>query len=175
VDTIPLAMRSMTPTIRPCRDDEHAPILAIVNAAAEAYRGVIPADRWREPYMDAGELEGEIAAGVAFWGYEADGALVGVMGIQPVDDVDLIRHAYVLPQRQGEGIGRALLDHLRAMTSRPILIGTWAAAEWAIRFYERNGFELVSPERKSELLKTYWDIPERQIETSVVLAHPPFG
>jgi GNAT superfamily N-acetyltransferase len=160
----------MTSPVRRCREHERADILEIVNAAALAYRGVIPADRWREPYMDAGELEGEIAAGVAFWGYEADGALVGVMGIQPVDDVDLIRHAYVLPQRQGEGIG-----HLRAMTSRPILIGTWAAAEWAIRFYERNGFELVSPERKSELLKTYWDIPERQIETSVVLAHPPFG
>ena len=166
-------MSPMKSTIRSCRDDEHMTILAIVNAAAEAYRGVIPDDRWHEPYMDARELTVELAAGVEFWGYEADGELVGVMGIQAVDDVDLIRHAYVLPERQGEGIGRALLDHLRGTTSRRILIGTWAAAEWAIRFYERNGFELVSPEQKSELLRTYRDIPDRQIETSVVLANPP--
>jgi GNAT superfamily N-acetyltransferase len=159
--------------IRPCREDERTAILAIVNAAAAAYRGVIPEDRWHEPYMDSRELDDEIAGGVAFWGYEADGVLIGVMGIQPVGDVDLIRHAYVLPERQGEGIGRALLDHLRAMTKRRILIGTWAAAGWAIRFYERNGFELVSPQRKSALLRTYWSIPDRQIETSVVLACPP--
>ena len=160
-------------SIRPCGDDERTAILEIVNAAAAAYRGVIPEDRWHEPYMDSRELEDEIAGGVAFWGYEAEGEMVGVMGIQPVRDVVLIRHAYVRPERQGEGIGRALLDHLRAMTDRRILIGTWAAAEWAIRFYERNGFELVSPERKSELLRTYWSIPDRQIETSVVLACPP--
>ena len=158
------------PPIRRCRDDERETILEIVNAAAEAYRGVIPDDCWHEPYMPAGELAGEIAAGVEFWGYETDGELAGVMGIQPVRDVVLIRHAYVLPARQGEGIGRALLEHLRGMTGRPILIGTWASAEWAIRFYERNGFELVSEERKDELLQTYWDIPGRQIETSVVLA-----
>jgi GNAT superfamily N-acetyltransferase len=168
-------MLSATPTIRPCRDDEHEAILAIVNAAAEAYRGVIPADRWHDPYMGADELRGEVAAGVEFWGCESGGELAGVMGIQAMEDVDLVRHAYVLPERQGEGIGRALLDHLRGMTSRRILIGTWATAEWAIRFYERNGFALVSEEGKSELLKTYWDIPERQIETSVVLARPPFG
>jgi GNAT superfamily N-acetyltransferase len=161
--------------IRPCRDDEQAAILAIVNAAAEVYRGVIPADRWREPYMDAAELERELADGVAFWGYEADGALIGVMGIQPVGDVDLIRHAYVLPGNQGAGIGRDLLEHLRALSSRRILVGTWAAAEWAIRFYRRNGFEQVSPERKTVLLQTYWNIPERQIETSVVLASPPLS
>ncbi len=166
-------MSPMKPTIRSCRDDEHKTILAIVNAAAEAYRGVIPDDRWHEPYMDARELEEELAAGVEFWGYEADGELVGVMGIQAMDDVDLIRHAYVLPERQGEGIGRALLEHLRGTTSRRILIGTWAAAEWAIRFYERNGFALVSHERKTELLRRYWNIPDRQIETSVVLANPP--
>jgi GNAT superfamily N-acetyltransferase len=160
-------------SIRPCREDERTAILEIVNAAATAYRGVIPEDRWHEPYMDSHELDDEIAGGVAFWGYEADGELIGVMGIQPVGDVDLIRHAYVLPERQGEGIGRTLLDHLRTMTDRRILIGTWAAAEWAIRFYERNGFELVSPQRKSELLRTYWNIPDRQIETSVVLAYPP--
>jgi GNAT superfamily N-acetyltransferase len=159
--------------IRPCRDDERAAILAIVNAAAEVYRGVIPDDRWHEPYMDARELDHEIADGVVFWGYETDGELVGVMGIQPVGDVDLIRHAYVLPGRQRGGVGAALLLHLRSLSARPMLVGTWASAEWAIRFYERNGFELVSPERKTELLGTYWDIPDRQVETSVVLASPP--
>ena len=159
--------------IRRCDDADRPAILAIVNAAAEAYRGVIPEDRWHEPYMDAAELDREIAAGVAFWGYEEDGELIGVMGIQPVGDVDLIRHAYVRPGRQRGGIGGALLAHLRAEASRPMLVGTWATAEWAIRFYERHGFELVSPERKAELLERYWDIPERQIETSVVLAGPP--
>jgi GNAT superfamily N-acetyltransferase len=158
-------------TIRPCRDDERADILAIVNAAAEAYRDVIPADRWHEPYMPADELDGEIAAGVAFWGYEADGALVGIMGIQPVRDVDLIRHAYVLPGRQGQGVGGALLEHLMRSATRRVLVGTWAAAEWAIRFYRRHGFQQVSPQEKDRLLKTYWNIPERQIETSVVLAN----
>lgn len=150
-------------------------MLAIVNSAAEAYRGVIPEDRWHEPYMDAGELEREIGAGVAFWGYEAEGELVGVMGIQPLGDVDLIRHAYVLPGSQGRGVGAALLAHLRRLTERRMLVGTWAAAEWAIRFYRRHGFELVSRERTVELLTTYWTIPERQIETSVVLADPPYG
>jgi GNAT superfamily N-acetyltransferase len=161
-------------SIRPCRDDERAAILAIVNAAAEAYRGVIPADRWHEPYMRLRELDGEIAAGVAFWGYEAHGALVGIIGIQSVRDVDLIRHAYVSPGRQRSGVGGALLAHLARSTTRRMLVGTWAAADWAIRFYRRHGFELVSPERKTELLQTYWTIPERQIETSVVLANPPF-
>jgi GNAT superfamily N-acetyltransferase len=159
--------------IRPCRNDERQAILAIVNAAAEAYRGVIPADRWHEPYMGAEELDREIAAGVAFWGYEEDGALLGVMGIQAVGDVDLIRHAYVRPGRQRGGIGGALLRHLCDAASRPMLVGTWAAADWAIRFYERHDFELVSEERKIELLRRYWDIPERQIETSVVLGGPP--
>jgi GNAT superfamily N-acetyltransferase len=159
--------------IRPCRDDERPAVLAIVNAAAEAYRGVIPEDRWHEPYMDAAELDREIAAGVVFWGFEEDGELVGVMGIQPAADVDLIRHAYVRPGRQRGGVGGTLLAHLRDEASRPMLVGTWAAAEWAIRFYERHGFELVSRERKTELLERYWDIPERQIETSVVLAGRP--
>jgi GNAT superfamily N-acetyltransferase len=159
-------------SIRPCRADERPAILAIVNAAAEVYRGVIPEDRWHEPYMGAEELDREIAAGVAFWGYEEDGELVGVMGIQPVGDVELIRHAYVRPGRQRGGVGGALLERLRETAARPMLVGTWAAAEWAIRFYERHGFQLVSPERKSELLRTYWDIPERQIETSVVLTGP---
>ena len=152
-------------SIRRCRDSERAEIAAIVNAAAEAYRGVIPADRWHEPYMPSDELDAEIEAGVAFWGYEDDGALVGIMGIQPVRDVDLIRHAYVAPGRQRHGVGSALLDHLAGSTSRPILVGTWAAADWAIAFYRRHGFELVSTERKADLLRTYWTIPERQIET----------
>jgi GNAT superfamily N-acetyltransferase len=160
--------------IRRCRHDERAAILDIVNAAAEAYRGVIPADRWHDPYMDFPELDEEIAAGVEFWGYEADGILIGVMGIQPVRDVDLIRHAYVRPGTQRRGVGGALLLHLRGLTARRMLVGTWAAAEWAISFYRRHGFELVSPDRKSALLKTYWTIPDRQIETSVVLANPAF-
>ena len=159
------------PTIRPCRDDERPAILAIVNAAAEAYRGVIPADRWHEPYMPAGELDEEIAAGVRFWGYEDDGALVGIMGIQDMGEVDLIRHAYVSPAGQRRGVGGALLGHLLARRSRPVLVGTWAAAGWAIAFYERHGFALVGRERTGELLRAYWDIPERQVETSVVLAH----
>jgi GNAT superfamily N-acetyltransferase len=161
--------------IRLCRDHERAAILAIVNAVAEAYRGVIAEDCWHEPYMPARELESEIAAGVEFWGYEADGALVGVMGIQPVREVDLIRHAYVLPAHQRHGVGAALLRHLRQRSARRMLIGTWAAAEWAIRFYCRHGFALVSAERKTALLKTYWTVPDRQIETSVVLANPPLA
>ena len=160
--------------IRLCRDDERAAVLAIVNAAAEAYRGVIPEDRWHEPYMSAAELEREIASGVEFWGLEdGSGVLAGVMGIQQVRDVDLIRHAYVRPGLQGGGIGRRLLEDLTARAERPLLVGTWAAATWAVRFYERNGFELVGREEKDRLLSTYWDIPERQVETSVVLAHRP--
>jgi GNAT superfamily N-acetyltransferase len=160
--------------IRPCRDEERAAVLAIVNEAAEAYRGVIPPDRWHEPYMSAGDLAREIGAGVRFWGYEADAALLGVMGVQPMADVDLIRHAYVSPGSQRRGAGGALLEHFAHSTTRRMLVGTWAAADWAIRFYRRHGFELVSPERKAALLKAYWTIPERQIETSVVLANPPF-
>jgi GNAT superfamily N-acetyltransferase len=151
--------------IRPCRDDERPAIVAIVNAAAEAYRGVIPADRWHEPYMPPDELDAEIAAGVAFHGYESDGELLGVMGIQPVRDVTLIRHAYVKPAAQGRGIGGALLGHLLAASTGTILVGTWAAADWAIRFYRRHGFE-PAPQ---DLLRSYWTISERQIETSVVL------
>ena len=162
-------------SIRPRRADDRAAILAIVNAAAEAYRGVIPADRWHVPYMPSAQLDEEIAAGVTFWGYEQDGTLVGVMGFQAVRDVDLIRHAYVLPGNQQRGIGGALLKRLRQMSARQLLVGTWAAADWAIRFYQRHGFALVSAERKAALLKTYWTIPERQIETSVVLADPPLG
>ena len=163
-----------TAMIRPCRDAERTEILAIVNAAAEAYRGVIPADRWHEPYMSAQELAAEIAADVRFWGYQEGDTLLGMMGIQPRGDVDLIRHAYVVPGRQRAGIGGALLRHLRGLSARRILVGTWASAGWAIRFYERHGFALVEPTLKAKLLQTYWTIPARQIETSVVLADPPF-
>jgi GNAT superfamily N-acetyltransferase len=159
--------------IRRCRDDERPAIAAIVNAAAQAYRGVIPDDRWHEPYMPAGELDAEIAAGVVFWGYEADGELIGVMGVQDAGEVDLIRHAYVLPERQGQGVGSALLRHLRGESGRRMLVGTWADATWAIGFYRRYGFELTTPEQTRALLQAYWTIPERQIETSVVLADPP--
>jgi GNAT superfamily N-acetyltransferase len=158
--------------IRPCRDDEREAILAIVNAAAEAYRDVIPADRWHEPYMPAEELDGELAAGVRFWGYEDGGELAGVMGIQAVRDVDLIRHAYVAPASQGRGVGGALLEHLMDGATRRVLVGTWAAAEWAIRFYRGHGFEQVERARAADLLREYWAIPARQIETSVVLARP---
>jgi GNAT superfamily N-acetyltransferase len=162
-------------TIRRCRDDEREAIFAIVNAAAEAYRGVIPADRWHEPYMPMDELEGELAAGVVFWGFEEDGELLGVMGIQDVGDVDLIRHAYVVPGRQRGGVGGALIGQLMEAATRPVLVGTWADAEWAIRFYEQHGFERTTPERGAELLRAYWDIPERQIDTSVVLSHPSYS
>ena len=167
-------MSTIRRIIRPSRDDERDAIFVIVNAAAEAYRGVIPADCWHEPYMPPHELDSEIAAGVAFWGCEDDGVLIGVMGIQPIYDADLIRHAYVLPTYQRHGVGGALLGHLRELSSRRMLVGTWAAAEWAIRFYQRHGFDMVSPTHKTSLLKTYWTVSDRQIETSVVLASPPF-
>jgi GNAT superfamily N-acetyltransferase len=159
--------------IRPCREDERQAIFAVVNRAAEAYRGVIPADRWQEPYMSMEELQAELAAGVRFWGYEDHDELVGIMGIQDVGEVDLIRHAYVVPARQRAGVGGELLRHLRAKTTRRVLVGTWADAEWAIRFYERHGFVMTTREQTAELLRRYWTIPERQIETSVVLASPP--
>lgn len=161
--------------IRGCRDSEREAVLGVINAAAEAYRGVIPPDRWHEPYFPASELEEAIAAGVAFWGCEIDGELVGVMGIQPVGEVELIRHAYVVPARQGAGVGGALLEHLMQRSTRQVLVGTWAAAEWAIRFYRRHGFALVAREQTADLLRRYWAIPDRQIETSVVLARPPLA
>jgi GNAT superfamily N-acetyltransferase len=159
-------------TIRRCGAADREAIFAIVNAAAEAYRGVIPEDRWQEPYMPLEELDEEIAAGVEFWGCEEDGELLGVMGIQRLEDVDLIRHAYVLPSHQGRGIGSALLEHLTRSTGQRMLVGTWAAAEWAIGFYSRHGFRRLSAERSADLLTTYWNIPQRQVETSVVLEGP---
>jgi GNAT superfamily N-acetyltransferase len=161
--------------IRLCRDDERTAVLGIINAAAEAYRGVIPSDCWHEPYMPARELDREIAVGVEFWGYEIGGELIGVMGRQPVRDVDLIRHAYVLPGHQRHGVGASLISHLRRSTTRSrILVGTWSAATWAIRFYQHHNFRLLGPERSRTLLGTYWTITDRQIETSVVLTNPSF-
>ncbi len=147
-----------------------AAALDIINEAAQAYRGVIPADRWREPYMPRDELEGEIANGVMFWVAEDDGLLSGVMGIQDKGAVALIRHAYVAPTVQRKGVGTRLLRHVAALVEKPVLIGTWADASWAIDFYRRNGFALVPKTDKDSLLRTYWSIPERQVETSVVLA-----
>jgi GNAT superfamily N-acetyltransferase len=164
--------RAMADIFRPCDEADRAAMGAIVNRAAEAYRGAIPADCWHEPYMSAAELDAEIAAGVVFTGLEADGVLAGIMGVQPVRNVILVRHAYVLPEMQGRGIGGALLRHLCAGTDEPILIGTWAAAIWAIRFYERHGFQLVPGAAKDRLLDAYWTIPPRQRDVSVVLAHP---
>ena len=147
-------------------------ILAIINDAARAYRGVIPDDRWHDPYMAAGALAGEIADGVSFWVAQDAGRLVGVMGMQDRDDVTLIRHAYVATACQRSGIGARLLRHIETLADRPVLIGTWAAATWAIDFYLRNGFSLVAGEEKDRLLRKYWSIPARQIETSVVLEGP---
>jgi GNAT superfamily N-acetyltransferase len=143
-------------------------MVEVINAAATAYAGVIPADRYHVPYMSAAEVRDEIAAGVRFWGWFHEG-LAGLMGLQHVDDVTLIRHAYVRPERQGEGIGSGLLAHLIAMRHEPLLVGTWADAVWAVRFYERHGFRLVTPAEKDRLLRRYWRIPERQVQTSVVL------
>jgi len=156
--------------IRKCSDKDFEIIYEIINDAAKAYEGIIPPDCYKEPYMSRDELRKEIEAGVNFWGYEEDNQLVGVMGIQEVKDVTLIRHAYVRPSKQHRGIGEKLLLHLLKQTSKPVLIGTWANAHWAISFYEKNGFRLVPHEEKDELLRKYWSIPERQVEASVVLA-----
>ena len=157
--------------IRPCTQGDARGICAIINDGAQAYKGIIPADCWHEPYMPMSELQHELQAGVSFWGYQDDaGELVGVMGIQQVCDVTLIRHAYVRTAHRQHGIGTQLLTYLRSLTARPILIGTWADALWAIAFYQKHGFRLLTPQEKNHLLKLYWTIPQRQIETSVVLA-----
>lgn len=155
--------------IRLCEENDFEAIYEIINEAALVYKGIIPEDQWKEPYMPLSELQEEIDAGVTFWGYVVEGLLIGVMGIQPVKDVTLIRHAYVRPAFQKKGIGGKLLSTLRSLSIGPLLIGTWADAIWAIRFYEKHGFRLVSPEEKDKLLRRYWSIPRRQIETSVVL------
>lgn len=156
--------------IRHFEDRDFDQIYAVINDGASAYKGVIPSDRWTEPYMPADELRHQIAEGVEFWVYEVDGTLAGVMGIQPVEDVTLIRHAYVRSAERRHGIGALLLAHLRTLAMAPVLIGTWADATWAIQFYEKHGFRVVSRETKEILLRRYWRIPERQVETSVVLA-----
>jgi GNAT superfamily N-acetyltransferase len=143
---------------------------SIVNDGAVAYKGVIPVDRWKEPYMPKDDLQHQIDEGVSFWGFEDWGQLVGIMGIQPVRDVTLIRHAYVRTAYRSQGIGSKLLEFLLKEITTPVLIGTWADAAWAIRFYEKHGFTPASVEEKTRLLKRYWSIPERQVETSVVLA-----
>jgi len=156
--------------IRRAEPRDFVTIFEIINDAAVAYKGVIPADCWHEPYMSESELQREIDAGVTFWVYESDGAVIGVMGIQSVKDVVLIRHAYVRTSQRNHGIGAQLLAHLRSLTTVPILIGTWADATWAIRFYEKHGFHLVEKPTKTALLSEYWNISRRQEETSVVLA-----
>ena len=156
--------------IRVCIDDDFEAILQIINDAAEAYRGIIPVDRWHEPYMPREELRAEVSAGVAFLGYEKDGELAGVMGTQNVQDVTLIRHSYVRTVQRGQGIGGELLDRIMDQATKPVLIGTWADAVWAVRFYENHGFKVVSTQEKETLLRKYWNVPDRQIETSVVLA-----
>ena len=158
---------------RRCGTAHHGEMLTIINAAAEAYRGVIPPDRWHDPYMSADELTAEIDDGVDFRGAWADERMIGVMGVQSRSNVDLIRHAYVDPEYQGHGTGAALLGQLRQESNRPILIGTWRAAEWAIRFYQRHGFSLVPEEDIAPLLRCYWNVPDRQIATSVVLSDAP--
>lgn len=158
--------------IRACKASDFDAIFEIINDAARSYKGVIPEDRWHEPYMTRSELRAEIDDGVVFWGLERDGRLVGVMGIQDKGRVTLIRHAYVASKAQRRGIGKKLLRHLQRMTAKPILIGTWAAASRAVSFYQQNGYRLVSETEKNRLLRKYWSIPERQVETSVVLADP---
>jgi N-acetylglutamate synthase-like GNAT family acetyltransferase len=157
--------------IRGCTDADFNTIFEIINDAAQAYKGVVPDDRGHEPYMPIEELRHEIEDEVVFWGLEHDGQLLGVMGIQDRGDVTLIRHAYVRTRAQQQGIGTRLLRHLESMTEKPILVGTWADALWAISFYEKNGYTLVSEEEKNRLLRKYWSIPERQVQTSVVLAN----
>ena len=156
--------------IRKSAGADFAGIWAIINDAASSYRGVIPADRWHDPYMPATELLKEIASGVVFWVAEEGGELLGVMGIQDKGDVALVRHAYVAPDTQRSGVGTKLLRHVEALTNKPILIGTWADASWAVDFYQRNGFTVLPEDEKDRLLQKYWSIPERQVETSVVLA-----
>ena len=158
--------------IRRCDEQDFELIWSTINDGAHAYEGVIPADCWREPYMSTDELRAELEDGVTFWGYEENEMLKGVMGIQQVEDVTLVRHAYVRTDSQNRGIGGRFLSHLRKLAHGPVLIGTWADAVWAIRFYEKHGFHVVDPEQKERLLMRYWNVPDRQVEASVVMADP---
>jgi len=157
--------------IRKCSASDFKAIFDIINDAACAYKGAIPDDRWHEPYMPADEIRREVELGVTFWGFEKDGDLLGVMGIQDKGDVALIRHAYVRTRMRKQGIGEKLLAHLTGLTGKPILVGTWKAASWAISFYEKNGYTLLPEREKDRLLRKYWSVPERQMATSVVLAN----
>ncbi len=156
--------------IRVCQEADFDMIYEIINDSAEAYRGIIPADRWLEPYMSREQLRQEVDAGVQFWGFEEGSTLAGVMGIQDRGDVTLIRHSYVRSRMRNRGIGSRLLRFLESTTEKPILIGTWADATWAVTFYQKRGYRMVSTDEKNQLLRKYWHIPERQVETSVVLA-----
>ena len=160
----------MADMIRPCTAQDFEDIFEVINDAAQAYSGVIPGDRFKDPYMPREELKSEIEHGVRFWGFEQDGQLLGVMGLQDLEDVTLIRHAYVRTTHHRRGIGRRLLNDLRSKATRPPLVGTWAAAEWAVEFYRQQGFDMVPRDQVPLLLRRYWSIPQRQIETSVVLA-----
>jgi len=155
--------------IRRCAGSDFSSIVRIVNQAGQKYKGVIPGDRWHEPYMPAEELRNEIENGVEFWGIDKNGVLAAVMGLQKKGEVTLIRHAYTDPDFQRQGLGSELLDRLASKASGRLLVGTWAAAVWAVQFYEKHGFRLVTPSEKDILLKKYWSIPARQVETSVVL------
>ena len=157
--------------IRKCEQKDFDEIYEIINDAATAYGGIIPADRWHEPYMTQEELKRQIDEGVQFWSYTEDGKIIGVMGIQFKGDVTLIRHAYTRITQRNKGIGSKLLKHLCALSVTPVLVGTWADAKWAIAFYQKHGFRLLGKEEKDNLLRKYWAIPLRQIETSVVLAN----
>jgi N-acetylglutamate synthase-like GNAT family acetyltransferase len=161
--------------ITKCEEKDFNQIYTIINDAAKAYQGIIPADRWHDPYMQEEELQRQIDEGVEFWSYTEDGEMIGVMGIQFKGDVTLIRHAYVSTKKRNNGIGSKLLAHLRAISKTPVLIGTWADASWAIRLYQKHGFHLLEKEEKDNLLTRYWAIPARQIETSVVLASSDWG
>lgn len=157
--------------LKKCSPGDLNDIYTIINDAASAYKGIIPADRWHDPYMPMDELMKQIDEGVGFWGYYDDEKLIGVMGIQDRGDVTLIRHAYVRTSHRKKGIGGRLLGYLTKLTTKPVLIGTWADAKWAVDFYKKHGFRLVDDEEKNRLLRKYWSIPERQVETSVVLAN----
>src|ERR1051325_10019534 len=163
-------MTASVMTIRVCSAAEFEHVLSVCNDGAAAYQGVIAADQWKTPYMSGAELQREMLAGVEFYGaFDSEQGLVGVMGLQQVHDVALIRHAYTRTTRQGAGIGSALLARLQSLADRPILIGTWRAATWAIRFYERRGFVPIEGLQRDLLLRRYWTIGERQIADPVVL------